>query len=86
MRKTKRRHVPYSKFKAYLNEKGITQEQLAKKLDKSKSALNQNLNGTGGDFSMEEVRIICRMLNISADEYFVCPEVSKSKYVQINTA
>lgn len=79
MKELKRRHTPYTKFKALLDETGQTQESVAKQLGKSKSAFNQNLNGTGGDFSLSEVRILCHMFNISADEYFICPEVSKRK-------
>ena len=79
MKEIKRRHTPYTKLKAYLYEIGMTQEDLAKMLKKSKSALNQNLNGTGGDFSLSEVRLICTTLGISADDYFIEPHVSKTK-------
>lgn len=79
MNEVKRRHMPYTKLKAYLKEIGMNQEELAKVLDKSPSALNQNLNGTGGDFSLSEVRKICLFLGISADEFFVEPQVSKTK-------
>ncbi|EPY07454.1 hypothetical protein PAALTS15_10025 [Paenibacillus alvei TS-15] len=72
-----RRHTPYTKFKAYLDETGVKQKELAYLLGKSTSALNQNLNGTGGDFSVAELRLICATFKISADEYFLRPEVSK---------
>lgn len=75
-----RRHAPYSKFKAFLIENGIQQREVAELLGKSTSALNQNLNGTGGDFSLAEVRIICKKYGISADEYFLYPDVSKMKH------
>lgn len=71
-----RRHTPYTKFKAFLDEKGVQQRELADLLGKSPSALNQNLNGTGGDFSISELRVICTTYNISADEYFLRPGVS----------
>ncbi|BFH12294.1 hypothetical protein J6TS7_64900 [Paenibacillus dendritiformis] len=74
-----RRHTPYTKFKAFLDERGVKQEKVAELLGKSRSALNQNLNGTGGDFSLSEVRLICREYEISADEYFLHPEVSRKK-------
>lgn len=76
MGKTNRRHVPYTKFKAYMDKNNIKQRDLADLLHKSRSALNQNLNGTGGDFSVSEVRLICNTFRISADEYFLQPEVS----------
>jgi transcriptional regulator with XRE-family HTH domain len=75
-----RRHVPYSKFKAFLHENGINQSEIAALLGKSLSAVNQKLNGTGGDFSIAEIRVICERYGISADEYFLCPSVSKKKH------
>lgn len=66
-----RRHEPYVKFKAFLVENNIKQEEIAILLGKSKSALNQNLNGTGGDFSVKELRIIMRTYKISIDEFFL---------------
>lgn len=83
MKEVKRRHAPYSKLKAYLDEIGLPQVELAKILGLSKSALNQKLNGTGGDFSLREVRKICLTLNISADEFFIDQNVSKSKLRQL---
>ena len=75
-RQVERRHVPYSKFKAYMDENNIRQEELAMLLGKTTSSVNQNLNGTGGDFSMREVRKICLAYNISSDMYFVSQKVS----------
>lgn len=71
MKEVNRRHKPYNKFKAYLVENDIKQEELAKLLGKSKSALNQNLNGTGGDFNLKELRLIMNTYNISIDEFFL---------------
>lgn len=79
MKDVKRRHAPYTKFKAFLVENKISQREVADLLKKSPSALNQNLNGTGGDFSLTEIRILCRTYNISADDYFLYPDVSKMK-------
>lgn len=80
MKDIKRRHAPYTKFKALLDEKGVNQKELAELLGKSASALNQNLNGTGGDFSVAEVRVMCNYFKISSDEFFLHPEVSKMKH------
>jgi transcriptional regulator with XRE-family HTH domain len=79
MKNITRRHTPYTKFKAFLDQKNINQREVAEMLEKSTSALNQNLNGTGGDFSVSEVRTICLTYKISADEFFLCPEVSNTK-------
>lgn len=75
-RKVKRRHTPYTKFKAFLEEKDIKQKDLAGLLGKSTTTINQNLNGTGGDFSMDDVRKICREYQISSDEFFINQKVS----------
>ncbi len=80
MKKLKRRHTPYTKFKALLNERGVKQHEVAVILGKSRFAVNQNLNGTGGDFSLTEVRILCNEFKISADQFFICPEVSNTKH------
>ncbi|MGG4552562.1 helix-turn-helix domain-containing protein [Paenibacillus humicus] len=79
MKSVNRRHAPYTKFKAFLSENGVKQSEVATLLGKSNSALNQNLNGTGGDFSLSEVRVICLHYGISADEYFLRPQVSNTK-------
>lgn len=77
MKKTvKRRHTPYTKFKAYMAENNIKQTDLSKLLGKAVPTINQNLNGTGGDFSMADVRKICIEYGISADTYFINPKVS----------
>ena len=79
MKEVKRRHMPYTKFKAFLIENGISQSEVAKLLGKSTSALNQNINGTGGYVSLTEIRLLCQHNSISADEYFLYPQVSKMK-------
>ncbi|MBP1905686.1 transcriptional regulator with XRE-family HTH domain [Paenibacillus turicensis] len=81
MKVINRRHTPYTKFKAFLSENGVKQSDVALLLGKSKPALNQNLNGTGGDFSLSEVRKICLHYKISADEYFLRPQVSNTKQI-----
>lgn len=76
MRNAKRRRNPYTKFKAYMQENNIKQETLAILLGKTTTSVNQNLNGTGGDFSMSDVRKICLAYCISCDEFFIRPKVS----------
>jgi len=71
MKNISRRHLPYVRFKKFLDEKNICQKEVAELLQKSVSALNQNLNGTGGDFSLPEVRKLCIEYRISSDYYFL---------------
>lgn len=68
---TVRRRQPYYKFKAFLVEKGIKQSEVAELIGKSIYAFNQKINGTGGDFTMTEVRLICEKHRISSDEFFL---------------
>lgn len=75
-RAAKRRHVPYTKFKAWMAENDVKQEQLGELLNKTKTTINQNLNGTGGDFSVKDIRTICLHYGISSDAYFIHQKVS----------
>lgn len=72
----KRRNTPYSKFKAYMQENNIRQADLARLLGKTITTVNQNLNGTGGDFSMDDVRTICCHYKVSCDALFINKNVS----------
>lgn len=74
-KKVKRRHTPYTKFKAYMEECEIKQKDLAELLGKAIPTVNQNLNGTGGDFSLDDIRKICHTYGISADAFFINQKV-----------
>lgn len=65
-----RNHQPYFRFKAFLVEHNIQQSEIANLLGKSVSAVNQNINGTGGNFSIPEIVTICKRYSISGDYYF----------------
>lgn len=79
MTKTERRHSPYFRFKGFLAENNISQNEIAELLGKSVSAVNQNLNGTGGNFAITELIKICRKYGISADYYFLGLDVPLSE-------
>lgn len=70
------RHQPYTKFMAWMKENDVSSNDLADLLHVHKSVISKRLNGTGADFSIEEVRIICVHYRISADTYFVAYKVS----------
>ena len=74
--RVKRRYQPYSKFMAWMRENGVTQQELADLLGKGRHAVNRNLNGVAGDFTMDEVRKICLYYGISADDFFIDQKVS----------
>ena len=58
------------KFKGYCVENGIKQKELAELLDLSISVVNQKMNGHL-DWTLEQVKTLCKHYGISADIYFV---------------
>lgn len=62
---------PFYKFKGYLAENGIKQKDLAVKLGISEVSLSQKINRSGSKFTIDEVKSICDLLDISADEFFL---------------
>jgi transcriptional regulator with XRE-family HTH domain len=54
----------YSKLLGRMKERAITQEQLAKEIDKDKSTVNAKLNGKNA-FTTKEIDDICKVLDIS---------------------
>ncbi len=67
---TPRRHQPYKKIKAFMVENEISQKELGELLKKSPSAINQKLNGTGGDFSLNEARLMTMKYGIPTSYFF----------------
>lgn len=61
---------PYLKFKGFLAENNIQQKEVAKILNISNSALNKKINGTGGDFTVQEAKKICQVLNTDSRIFF----------------
>lgn len=69
----------YNKFKGYLLEKGIKQQEVAEVLGISRSQLNMILNGQrGNDFLVSQVIQLCNHYGISADEYFMIDARTRS--------
>ncbi|ALC80420.1 helix-turn-helix transcriptional regulator [Bacillus gobiensis] len=67
----------YNKFKGFLVERGIRQQEIADLLGMNRTRVNLILNGQQGkDFKVHEVNKICEYLNISADKYFFNQKVS----------
>ena len=64
---TKRKRTPYTKFSLFLREHNIPQSEIAELLNKGVAAVNQNINGTGGDFTVSEVVKICNKYEISTE-------------------
>lgn len=60
----------YNKFKGFLAENGIQQKEVAELLNISVPTFNKRLNGTGSDFSIQDVKKICSRYNIKAEIFF----------------
>lgn len=58
------------RFKMWLVENRVTQRSVARLLGISNTAINRKINGKE-DFSIEQVRKICREYNVSADQLFI---------------
>lgn len=67
----------YPKFKGFLVERGIRQDEIANLLELPKSSLNLILNGRlGRDFKGRQIGKICDTYGINADDYFFKQKVS----------
>ncbi|AIQ63291.1 hypothetical protein PSTEL_09510 [Paenibacillus stellifer] len=73
-----RRREPYTKIKVFLLERNIPQSEVGEVIGKRSSAINQKLNGTGGDFSLGEARVLSRQFGIPM-EYFFEVDVPKKE-------
>ena len=62
---------PYHKFKGWMVENQISQQELADLLHLSRTNLNKRLNGSGADFSLDELRKIKEVYQINTDEFFL---------------
>lgn len=60
----------YFKLKGFLVENNIKQKAVAEMLGISVPTFNKKLNGTAGDFSVKEARIICEKLKADVNIFF----------------
>jgi predicted XRE-type DNA-binding protein len=71
MEDTERIREPYHKFKSWMRENYITQKELADLLHVDRAKINTRLNGTGADFTLDEIRMIKETYKINTDEFFL---------------
>jgi DNA-binding Xre family transcriptional regulator len=64
------RREPYYKFKGYLAEKNIQQKDIARIINISEATLSKRLNGKGGDFTIQDLKKICKTLDVKAEIFF----------------
>ena len=63
-------HEPYNKFKEFLSVNNIKQKELAEKLGRSQSFINNALNRRGAKFTPEDIIRIRCLFGIKINEYF----------------
>lgn len=63
-------HGSHFKFKEFLIVNNIKQKELAEKLGKSHSFINNALNGRGAHFTLEDFRTIRCLFDIKICDYF----------------
>lgn len=61
----------YVKLKAFLVENSVKQGDIAKEMGLDRSTFNSKLNKNGSDFSLSEVRYLCRKYNLDANKFFL---------------
>ena len=61
----------YTKLKGYLVEHGIRQQEIAELLQINRSTLNTKLNRNGADFTLSEVKALCRKYQLDANIFFL---------------
>lgn len=63
--------MTYKKLHKYMKDRKVTNVELCEQLHINRSTLYRKINGVGAiDFTCSEMRIICKYLNISSDEFF----------------
>ncbi|MFD1203964.1 helix-turn-helix domain-containing protein [Sporosarcina contaminans] len=68
---------PFYKLKGYLAENGIKQKELAERIGMSEVSFSQKINRSGSVFTIDEVKLICETLGISADDFFLTMSFQK---------
>ncbi|WP_313894917.1 helix-turn-helix transcriptional regulator [Psychrobacillus sp.] len=68
---------PFYKFKGYLAENGIKQREIAMRIGMNEVSFSQKINRSGSVFTIDEVKLICDELNISADDFFLTSPFQK---------
>lgn len=68
---------PFYKLKGYLAENGIKQKELAERIGMNEVSFSQKINRSGSVFTIDEVKLICETLGISADDFFLTMSFQK---------
>jgi transcriptional regulator with XRE-family HTH domain len=65
------KRVGYAKLKGFLVEHGIQQQEIADALGIDRSTFNSKLNRNNADFTLSEVRYLCRTYHLDFNTFFM---------------
>lgn len=71
---TVRKRPPYKGFMAWMLVNDVSRKDIIELLSLSDSTLSHRLNGTGADFSIEEVRKLIATYGDSISKFFLIQE------------
>lgn len=66
-----RKDKGYVKLKAFFVENSIKQRSIADEMGLDRSTFNSKINRNGSDFSLAEVRYLCKRFNLDANLFFL---------------
>lgn len=78
-----RNRQPYKKIKAFLIENELSHKDVAEVLDIKPNTVSKKLNGFGGDFSLEDAKLMHTELGVPI-AYFFEPAVPKKEHKLIS--
>lgn len=64
-------NIKYLELKKFFLSKNIKQYEIADLLGIDRSTFNSKLNSNSADFTLSEVRILCKKFNLDANKYFL---------------
>ena len=67
----KNKKVKYIELKKFILEKNMKQQELANILGIDRSTFNSKLNSNEAEFTLQEVRILCKKYNLDANKFFL---------------
>ena len=66
----KRKRPPYNEFMAWMLLNEVNRNDLKNLLGLTDSTLSHRLNGTGADFSLDEIRMLVEHFGIEVSKFF----------------
>ena len=67
----KNKKVKYIELKKFILEKNMKQQELANLLGIDRSTFNSKLNSNEAEFTLQEMRILCKKYDLDANKFFL---------------